>query len=91
MMAAMDPKPAKLQENVILTFKNLKNDTREKHCMSWSGLSKSQDGFSKDGCHVVTSLSNTEETVCSCNHLTHFGVLVDYSGASVVLRFSILL
>nr|XP_058969872.1 latrophilin-like protein LAT-2 [Pocillopora verrucosa] len=83
-MAAMDPKPVKLQENVILTFKNLKNDPREKHCTFWSGLSESQDGFSKDGCHVVTSLSNTEETVCSCNHLTHFGVLVDYSGASVL-------
>ncbi|XP_066029388.1 adhesion G protein-coupled receptor L4-like isoform X2 [Pocillopora verrucosa] len=83
-MAAMDPKPVKLQENVTLTFKNLKNDPREKHCTFWSGLSESQDGFSKDGCHVVTSLSNTEETVCSCNHLTHFAVLVDYSGASVL-------
>ena len=30
MMAAMDPKPAKLQENVILTFKNLKVTTKAK-------------------------------------------------------------
>ena len=30
MMAAMDPKPVKLQENVILTFKNLKVSTKAK-------------------------------------------------------------
>ena len=30
MMAAMDPKPVKLQENVILTFKNLKVTTKAK-------------------------------------------------------------
>ena len=30
MMAAMDPKPVKLQENVILTFKNLKVTTKTK-------------------------------------------------------------
>ena len=29
-MAAMDPKPEKLQENVILTFKNLKVSTKAK-------------------------------------------------------------
>ena len=49
----------------------------------------SQDGFSKDGCHVVTSLGNSGKTICSCNHLTHFAVLVDYGSDSVVLRFSI--
>ena len=30
MMAAMDPKPVKLQENAILTFKNLKVSTKAK-------------------------------------------------------------
>ncbi|XP_066029464.1 adhesion G-protein coupled receptor D1-like [Pocillopora verrucosa] len=84
MMAAMDPKPEKLQENVILKFRNLKNHRSEKHCMFWSGLRNSQDGFSKDGCHIVTSQSNSEETVCSCNHLTHFAVLVDYRSDSVL-------
>ncbi|CAH3157565.1 unnamed protein product [Pocillopora meandrina] len=36
------------------------------------------DSFSEEGCHVITSKSNSEETVCSCNHLTHFAVLMDY-------------
>ncbi|KAL9963233.1 hypothetical protein ACROYT_G032412, partial [Oculina patagonica] len=31
-----------------------------------------------EGCHVVTSKSNSEETRCSCNHMTHFAVLFDF-------------
>ncbi|XP_022790917.1 adhesion G protein-coupled receptor L4-like [Stylophora pistillata] len=80
MMAAMDPKPEQLQQNVILKFRNLKVVEEEKHCMFWIGSSKSPDGFSGDGCHIDASNSNSFETVCSCSHLTHFAVLVDYSG-----------
>ena len=45
----------------------------------------SPGGFSETGCHVVTSKSNSEETVCSCNHLTHFAVLLDYNGSPGVM------
>ncbi|XP_066022609.1 adhesion G protein-coupled receptor L4-like [Pocillopora verrucosa] len=83
MAVAVDPKPEKLRENVILKFKNLKVLTAEKRCMFWSGLSKS---FSEEGCHVITSKSNSEETVCSCNHLTHFGVLMDYDGSTKAIK-----
>ena len=38
------------------------------------------------------SKSNSEETICSCNHLTHFAVLVDFSGSTkVVLLLLVLL
>ncbi|XP_066023418.1 adhesion G-protein coupled receptor G5-like [Pocillopora verrucosa] len=82
MAITMDPKPNKLGENVILKFKNLKVLTAEKRCMFWSGSSNRSEGFSEEGCHVVTSKSNSEETVCSCNHLTHFAVLLDYDGST---------
>ena len=44
------------------------------------------DSFSEEGCHVVISKSNPEETVCSCNHLTHFAVLIDYDGNTKVIK-----
>ena len=37
---------------------------------------------------MVTSKSNSEETVCSCNHLTHFAVLVDYDDSLGVMILS---
>ena len=42
-------------------------------------LACSPDGWSTEGCHAVKSTSSAEETECSCNHLTHFAVLLDYS------------
>ena len=40
----------------------------------------SPDGWSEEGCHVVESKSSSGQTECSCNHMTHFAVLVDYGG-----------
>ncbi|XP_066023126.1 adhesion G protein-coupled receptor E3 isoform X2 [Pocillopora verrucosa] len=82
MTAAMNPKPEKLRRDVILKFKNLQVVEEEKHCMFWSGFKNSLDGFSEEGCHVDHSKSNSEETICSCNHLTHFAVLVDFSSST---------
>ena len=44
------------------------------------------NSFSEKGCHIVASKSNSEETVCSCNHLTHFAVLMDYDGSTKVIK-----
>ncbi|RMX61062.1 hypothetical protein pdam_00020657 [Pocillopora damicornis] len=94
MAAAMDPKPDKLQDNIIVKFRNLKVTAREKILITSVLLfalfdlfisSLSPQGFSEEGCHVVTSKSNSEETFCSCRHLSHFTVLVDYSGYSPLL------
>ncbi|CAH3160125.1 unnamed protein product [Pocillopora meandrina] len=91
MVITMDPKPEKLRENVILKFKDVKVLTAEKRCMFWSSFSKRSEGFSEEGCHVVTSKSNSEETVCSCNHLTHFCHLVDFFVIFCCLLISVLL
>ena len=48
----------------------------------------SPDGFSGDGCYVDPIKSNSEDTVCKCNHLTHFAVLVDFSGGPEVFFYS---
>ncbi|XP_022807521.1 adhesion G protein-coupled receptor E3-like [Stylophora pistillata] len=80
--AAMNPKPEQLRQDVILRFKNLEVVDKIKHCVFWSGFKISPDGFSEKGCYVDPSNSNSEETVCSCSHLTHFAVLVDFSGGT---------
>ncbi|KAK1795954.1 hypothetical protein P4O66_008849 [Electrophorus voltai] len=38
-------------------------------------------GWNREGC-MVDLESNSNRTVCLCNHLTHFGVLMDISGAA---------
>ena len=32
--------------------------------------------WSREGCHVVTEQSNSTHTVCACNHLTNFAILM---------------
>ncbi|KAJ7361933.1 hypothetical protein OS493_014580 [Desmophyllum pertusum] len=73
MAVSMDSKP-KLQQNVVMKFRNLKVAEAEKYCVFWSGFSgKNPDGWSGEGCHAVRS--NSKQTECSCNHMTHFAVL----------------
>ena len=48
----------------------------------------SSEEFSGRGCYVVTSKSNSEETVCSCSHFSHFAVLVTYDSSPGVMILS---
>ena len=41
-----------------------------------SSTSNSTGHWSTDGCQKDEKLSNDEATVCHCNHLTHFAVLM---------------
>ncbi|CAH3159356.1 unnamed protein product [Pocillopora meandrina] len=80
MGVAMDPKPNKLEANVILKFRNLRVTTRSKLIKNVSvTFFFSPQGFSRDGCYVDPPESNSEDTVCRCNHLTHFSLLADFS------------
>uniref|UniRef100_W5LWH5 Adhesion G-protein coupled receptor G6 n=1 Tax=Lepisosteus oculatus TaxID=7918 RepID=W5LWH5_LEPOC len=51
-------------------------------CVFWDfTLKNGSGGWSGDGC-AVSPESNSNMTICLCNHLTHFGVLMDISGAA---------
>ncbi|XP_033999825.1 LOW QUALITY PROTEIN: adhesion G protein-coupled receptor E1 [Trematomus bernacchii] len=63
-----------LKEPVILTFDHLKQSNESSHtCVFWDS-SKEGGSWSARGCSVLTS--NPNYTVCSCNHLSSFAVLM---------------
>ncbi|XP_022793693.1 adhesion G-protein coupled receptor D1-like isoform X2 [Stylophora pistillata] len=72
------PRKNLLKKNVTLKFKNLKPATLDKRCMFWDTSEKSWSGH---GCLLKSR--NETYTECSCNHLTHFAVLIQFdSGTS---------
>ncbi|XP_061855331.1 adhesion G-protein coupled receptor G2 isoform X2 [Colius striatus] len=70
-----------LKENVTVTLQNIKpnQDNSTVRCVFWD-FSKNggNGGWSHEGCIVKESRVN--ETVCSCNHLTSFAVLMNLYG-----------
>ncbi|XP_077342424.1 adhesion G-protein coupled receptor G6 isoform X8 [Lithobates pipiens] len=47
-------------------------------CVFWdTKLNSGHGGWSQTGCKVLINESNANETVCLCNHLTNFGILMD--------------
>uniref|UniRef100_A0ACB8FIJ8 Adhesion G-protein coupled receptor G2 n=1 Tax=Sphaerodactylus townsendi TaxID=933632 RepID=A0ACB8FIJ8_9SAUR len=69
-----------LKKNVIITLKNTKpsQENVTVRCAFWNfSINGGKGGWSYEGCTVKERRTN--ETVCSCNHLTSFGVLLDLS------------
>ncbi|XP_019740465.1 adhesion G-protein coupled receptor G6, partial [Hippocampus comes] len=51
-------------------------------CVFWDfSMNGGGGGWNGDGCRVAAE-SGVNKTVCLCDHLTHFGILMDISGAS---------
>ncbi|XP_034964747.1 adhesion G-protein coupled receptor G6 isoform X1 [Zootoca vivipara] len=77
-----------LQDAVKITIKHtVKQDKIQKApkptCVFWDmNRNKGQGGWNSAGC-LVQEESNENETVCLCNHLTHFGVLMDLPGTAL--------
>ncbi|XP_052429578.1 adhesion G-protein coupled receptor G2-like [Carassius gibelio] len=69
-----------LEIPVMVTLRHLQNkeDWDTVKCVYWD-FNKNNDkgGWNDTGCETV--LSNATYTSCSCDHLTHFGVLLDIS------------
>ncbi|NXG79214.1 AGRG6 protein, partial [Baryphthengus martii] len=67
-----------LQDFVKITIKHTKiQEDPKPTCVFWDmNKNGGSGGWNSVGCHVDAE-SNENETVCLCNHLTHFGVLMD--------------
>ncbi|XP_061602265.1 adhesion G-protein coupled receptor G6 isoform X2 [Cololabis saira] len=53
-----------------------------RECVFWDfSLNKGDGGWNKSGCSVSAE-STSNRTICLCNHLTHFGILMDVSQSS---------
>ncbi|XP_041716512.2 adhesion G-protein coupled receptor G6 isoform X4 [Coregonus clupeaformis] len=51
-------------------------------CMFWDFTIKNgSGGWNSNGCRV-SPMSNGNKTICLCDHLTHFGILMDISGSA---------
>ncbi|NXQ46698.1 AGRG2 protein, partial [Catharus fuscescens] len=72
-----------LRANVTVILQNIKpnQDNSTVRCVFWDfNKNGGHGGWSYEGCTVKESRVN--ETVCSCNHLTSFAVLMDLYGNS---------
>uniref|UniRef100_A0A8C3PR19 Adhesion G-protein coupled receptor G6 n=1 Tax=Calidris pygmaea TaxID=425635 RepID=A0A8C3PR19_9CHAR len=67
-----------LQDYVKVTIKHTKiQEDPKPTCVFWDmNKNGGNGGWNPEGCQVDAE-SNENETVCLCNHLTHFGVLMD--------------
>ncbi|XP_026862317.2 adhesion G-protein coupled receptor G2-like isoform X2 [Electrophorus electricus] len=70
-----------LTDNIVITLRNTKSsmsytENYTLSCVFWDFyLNGGAGGWSPEGCKVMNRTAN--ETVCSCNHLTGFGVLLN--------------
>ena len=57
-------------------------------CIFYSCVNSTVHGngaWSREGCHVVTEHSNKTHTVCACDHLTNFAILMGSAESPVRL------
>ncbi|KAM3601394.1 uncharacterized protein V6R79_012208 [Siganus canaliculatus] len=76
-----------LQENVTIHLQNLEPVPANfvSTCVFWDFESNDgSGGWNSRGCYVVNRTDNG--TVCSCNHLTSFGILLDISREPITSR-----
>ncbi|KAM7045688.1 adhesion G-protein coupled receptor G2 isoform 3-T3 [Molossus nigricans] len=73
-----------LTRNVTVTLKHIdqSQDDLTVRCVFWDlGRNGGRGGWSSNGCSVKDRKLN--ETICTCSHLTSFGVLLDLSRTSL--------
>ncbi|XP_050997707.1 adhesion G-protein coupled receptor G2 [Acomys russatus] len=73
-----------LTRNVTVTLKHINpsQDDLTVKCVFWDlGRNGGRGGWSSDGCSIKDRRMN--ETICTCSHLTSFGILLDLSRTSL--------
>ncbi|XP_073644086.1 adhesion G protein-coupled receptor L4 isoform X2 [Tursiops truncatus] len=72
-------------EKITFTLNHIKTtDKYRSQCAFWNYLPDTMNGsWSSEGCEVT--YSNETHTSCSCNHLTHFAILMS-SGSSIGIK-----
>uniref|UniRef100_A0AAX7TV79 Adhesion G-protein coupled receptor G2 n=1 Tax=Astatotilapia calliptera TaxID=8154 RepID=A0AAX7TV79_ASTCA len=76
-----------LRDNVIITLKNQEPIPANfvATCVFWDfALNDGSGGWSSNGCSVQNSTDS--ETICGCNHLTSFAILLDLSRQPITSR-----
>ncbi|XP_041670676.1 uncharacterized threonine-rich GPI-anchored glycoprotein PJ4664.02 [Cheilinus undulatus] len=74
-----------LTENIQFTIRNIDPINHSASCVYWDySLYDGGGGWRSDGCFVVNTTA--EETICSCNHLTSFAILLDLSREGLIDR-----
>jgi len=69
------------QRHILIVLKHLKvlDDNEFTYCAFWDfsiNTAHGRGAWSREGCHVVTEQSNSSHTVCACDHLTNFAILM---------------
>ncbi|XP_039073066.1 adhesion G-protein coupled receptor G4 [Hyaena hyaena] len=73
-----------LADPVVITLQHVGGNQNydQVHCAFWDFASNNgQGGWNSSGCKVKET--NVNHTICQCDHLTHFGVLMDLSRSAV--------
>ncbi|XP_007954203.1 adhesion G-protein coupled receptor G4 [Orycteropus afer afer] len=73
-----------LADPVVITLQHIEGNQNygQVHCAFWDfDKNNGLGGWNSSGCKV--SETNVDHTVCECDHLTHFGVLMDLSRSTV--------
>ncbi|XP_077069687.1 adhesion G protein-coupled receptor E5 [Siphateles boraxobius] len=78
---------ANLKKSVTLTFSHLERSNENHTCVFWDPDLEG-GAWSKEGCTTVSS--SDVQTVCSCNHLSSFAVLMALYDIGVVYELSLI-
>ncbi|XP_057573541.1 adhesion G-protein coupled receptor G4 [Hippopotamus amphibius kiboko] len=73
-----------LADPVVITLQHVEENQNydQVQCAFWDfGNNNGQGGWNSSGCKVKET--NVNYTICQCDHLTHFGVLMDLSRSAV--------